>query len=172
MWEKQRPGLCWEETTHQHPPESTQNFLLWLDVLWENLPWRKLTQTCKANGNNTVRHLGVIKLLTKCERLDVSSPPSPLHNLTAIEFQRIILCVFLVILNSTVPGRVRCGNKIGAVFQRWRWHWFKADVLAGCSHLYGQLACVRCGFLEGERKSRTFEIRFSEIHKQSLLSEF
>lgn len=54
----------------------------------------------------------------KCEGLDINSPPTLLHNLTAIEFQRIILCVFLVILNSTVLGRVRCGNKIRYIFQR------------------------------------------------------
>lgn len=54
----------------------------------------------------------------KCEELNINSPPTPLLNLTAIEFQRIILCVFLVSLNSTVPGRVRCGNEIRDIFQR------------------------------------------------------
>lgn len=77
-----------------------------------------------------------------------------LHNLTAIKFQRIILCVFLVILNSTVPGRVKYGNKIGDLFQRGSWHWFEAAVLVGCPHLYRQLAGVECGFCKRWAEAR------------------
>ena len=82
------------------------------------LTLKEINPNSKVDGNNTIRNSGVIKLLMKCEGLDINSPPTLLHNLTAIEFQRIILCVFLVILNSTVLGRVRCGNKIRDIFQR------------------------------------------------------
>lgn len=85
-------------------------------------------------------------------------PPTAFPNLIAIKFQRSILCVFPVILNSIVPGRVRCGNKIRDIFQRGSRPWPKADVLVGCPHTRHSWLVLQVPFQEGDQKPRTLNI--------------
>ena len=53
------------------------------------LTLKEINQNFKANWNNTIRHSGVIKLLMKCEGLGISSPPTLLHSLTAVDFKAL-----------------------------------------------------------------------------------